>query len=266
MYTPCSPGITEQRAAYRVKLKDFEGPLDLLLFLIKKNEINVYDIPIAYITEQYLAYLRYAATLDLEDLSEFQVMAATLVYIKSRMLLPVEMELDEDIEDPRQGLVDKLIEYQKFKKLAELMEEKEREHEWFIERKKELRVLPFTGQDLWQHVDIGDLLKTFSSLMANLSDERIIDLYEEVSVNEKITLMTELLEWQRECTFADLVVRKGSLMDVVCAFLAILEAVKIRLVVIVQNRIFGDILIRKSHPVQEQTVPGVLIGTRDCPD
>ncbi|MDR1030510.1 MAG: segregation/condensation protein A [Treponema sp.] len=266
MDTPCSPGISEPRAACSFKVKDFEGPLDLLLFLIKKNEINVYDIPIALITEQYLAYLRYAATLDLEDLSEFQVMAATLVYIKSRMLLPVEIALDEDIEDPRQGLVDKLIEYQKFKKLAELMEEKERESEWFIERKKELRLLPFMEKDLWQHLDIGDLLKTFSSLMANLSDERIIDLYEEVSVNEKITLMTELLERQGECTFTDLLVRKGSLMDMVCAFLAILEAVKIRLVVIVQNRIFGDILIRKSRYIEEPTVNGVLIGKRDSPD
>jgi segregation and condensation protein A len=265
MHIPCSPGITEQSAACSFKVKDFEGPLDLLLFLIKKNEINVYDIPIAQITEQYLAYLRYAATLDLEDLSEFQVMAATLVYIKSRMLLPVEMELDEDIEDPRQGLVDKLIEYQKFKKLAELMEEKERESEWCIERKKVLRVLPITAEDLWQHMDMWDLLKTFSSLMSNLSGERIIDLYEEVSVNEKITLMTELLEWQGECTFTDLIVRKGSIMDMVCAFLAILEAVKIRLVVIVQNCIFGDILIRKSHPVQEQMAHGVLIGKRDCP-
>ena len=130
-------------AAYSFRLKEFEGPLDLLLFLIKKNEVNLYDIPIAQITEQYLGYLSYAQVLDLEDLTEFHSMAATLLYIKSRMLLPVEFEDDGGIEDPRVELVDKLIEYQRFKKLAELMEEKEKEAEWVIERKKMQRPLPF---------------------------------------------------------------------------------------------------------------------------
>ncbi|MDR3115179.1 MAG: segregation/condensation protein A [Treponema sp.] len=254
----------EPNAARSFRVKDFEGPLDLLLFLIKKNEINVYDIPIAQITEQYVEYLRYAAAFDLEDLSEFQVMAATLVYLKSRMLLPVDMDMEEELEDPRQGLVDTLIEYQKFKKLSELMEEKERETEWSIERKRLQRILPFTEEELWRKADIWDLLKTFSSLMANLSGERIIDLYEEVSVNEKITLMSELLERSGECTFTDLVVREGSLMDMVCAFLAILEAVKIRLVVIWQNRIFGDIRIRPRQHAHEQAAgTGGSIGERD---
>ncbi|MDR2397350.1 MAG: segregation/condensation protein A [Spirochaetaceae bacterium] len=256
-------GSPEQSLTRSFRLNDFEGPLDLLLFLIKKNEINLYDIPIAQITEQYLAYLRYADTLNLEDLTEFQVMAATLVYLKSRMLLPVEIDLEDDLEDPRQDLVDKLIEYQKFKKLSELMEEKERETEWFIERKRLQRVLPFTEEELWQQADMWDLLKTFSSLMANLSHERIIDLYEEVSVNEKIALMTELLERCGECSFTELVVRKESLMDMVCAFLAILEAVKMRLVAIWQNRMFGDIRIRPSGQTQEAiTDTGGSIGER----
>ena len=108
------------------KVNDFEGPLDLLLFLIKKNEINIYDIPISDITEQYLEYLDYAVSLNLDSLTEFYELAAHLVYIKSKMLLPVEVDLDnEDIEDPRMELVNKLIEYQKFKKLSVLMEEKE---------------------------------------------------------------------------------------------------------------------------------------------
>ncbi|MDR3333972.1 MAG: segregation/condensation protein A [Treponema sp.] len=234
-------------AAHSFRLKEFEGPLDLLLFLIKKNEVNIYDIPVAQITEQYLQYLSYVTELDLEDVTEFHALAASLLYIKSRMLLPVEMNLDEEIEDPRQELVDKLIEYQKFKKLSELMEEKEREAEWVIERKKLQRALPFGEETLWEQMDVWDLLKTFSSLMSNLSSERIIDLYEEVSVNEKITLMVELLESRGECGFTDLVVREGSVMDIVCAFLAILEAVKSRMIVILQNRMFGDILIR-PHP------------------
>ncbi|MDR3337341.1 MAG: segregation/condensation protein A [Treponema sp.] len=230
--------------ARNFRVKEFEGPLDLLLFLIKKNEVNIYDIPIAQITEQYLEYLSYATELDLDDLTEFHSLAATLLYIKSRMLLPVEVFIDEDIEDPRQELVEKLIEYQKFKKLSELLEEKEKEAGWVVERKKLQQTLPFSDEGLWEEVDVWDLLKTFSSLMSNLTQERIIDIYEEVSVNEKITLLVELLENQGECNFTDLVVRNGSVLDIICAFLAILEAVKIRMISIFQNRMFGDIKIR----------------------
>ncbi|MDR2741071.1 MAG: segregation/condensation protein A [Treponema sp.] len=229
---------------HNFKLNEFEGPLDLLLFLIKKNEVNLYDIPIAQITEQYLDYLRFVTRLDLEDLTEFHAMAANLLYIKSKMLLPIELNLEDDIDDPRQELVDKLIEYQRFKKLSELMEEKEKETEWVIERKKLQRALPFEEEELWKKVDIWELVKTFSSLMSNLSGEQIIDLYEEVSINEKLTLITEFLETKGECRFMDLVVRNGSIMDIVCAFLALLEAVKLRMVMVFQNRMFGDILIR----------------------
>ncbi|MDR2793377.1 MAG: segregation/condensation protein A [Treponema sp.] len=237
--------------AHRFILKDFEGPLDLLLFLIKKNDMNIYDIPVAEITEQYLAYLRTADTLDLDDVSEFHALASDLLYIKSRMLLPVEIGIEDDAEDPRQGLVEKLIEYQQFKKLSELMEEKKRGVELIVERKKQDRDLPFLDSELWQKLDVWDLRRTFSTLMNNISSERIIDLYEEVSVNEKITLMTELLEERGECTLADLMVRRQSAyqsaMDIVCAFLAILEAVKVRMIVIFQNTMYGDIRIKPAH-------------------
>ncbi|MDR1950538.1 MAG: segregation/condensation protein A [Spirochaetaceae bacterium] len=235
--------------AHSFRVKEFEGPLDLLLFLIKKNEVNIYDIPIAQITEQYLTYLSYATELNLEDLTEFHSLAATLLYIKSRMLVPLEPVPDDDLDDPRQELVEKLIEYQKIKKLSELMAEKEREAEWVVERKKLERPLPFADEALWEEMDVWDLLKTFTRLMSNLTgltDERIIDLYEEVSINEKTALLSELLENRGECNFTDLVVR-GSVMDVVCAFLAVLEAVKGRVITILQNRMFGDILIRRSQ-------------------
>ena len=246
---------TERNRNFR--LKEFEGPLDLLLFLIKKNEVNIYDIPVAQITEQYLEYLSFAPEIDLDDLTDFHAMAATLIYIKSRMLLPVEIELEDDMDDPRQELVEKLIEYQKFKKLSVLMEDKERESEWVIERKKMQRALPFADEGLWEKVDVWDLLKTFSGLMTSLTSERIIDLYEEVSINEKIALMNELLETKGECSFDDLVVRNGSIMDIVCAFLAVLEAVKFRMVTIYQNRMFGDILIR---PYGKASSDGVAVG------
>jgi segregation and condensation protein A len=237
---------TSNNAGHSFKLNEFEGPLDLLLFLIRKNEVNIYDIPIAQITEQYLEYLRYAETLDLENVTEFHALAATLLYIKSGTLLPVEMEGDDDFADPQKELVERLIEYQKFKQLSDLMEEKEREAEWVFERRKLQRPLPFNDGELWEKLDIWDLLKTFSNLMHNISGERVMNMYEEVSVNEKITLLSELLENRGECTFTDLIVHSGSIMDIVCAFLAVLEAVKIRMILIFQNRMFGDILIKEN--------------------
>lgn len=228
------------------RLGEFEGPLDLLLFLIKKNEINIYDIPIAEVTEQFLEYLDYAVTTDLDSVTEFYAMAADLLYIKSRMLLPVENTLDdEDMEDPRQELVDKLIEYQKYKKLSELMEEREDENEWSVERKKIQRVLPFEEEGLWEQVDTWSLMKTFSKLVSAYSHDKILSMYEEISVSEKITLMNELLDDKGECMFTDLIVRRDNLMDIVCAFMAILEAVKFKMACIYQNRMFGDIKIRR---------------------
>lgn len=151
------------------KVNDFEGPLDLLLFLIKKNEVNIYDIPLGSITEQYLEYLDYSVVNDLASLTDFYALAATLLYIKSRMLLPVEITVDdEDMDDPRKELVDKLIEYQKFKKLSELMEEKGSEAEWVFERKKIQSALPFADDTLWERVDTWDLLKTFSKFSFEL--------------------------------------------------------------------------------------------------
>jgi len=248
---------TEEAAGGRsFKVNEFEGPLDLLLFLVKKNEINIYDIPIAQITEQYIGYLAYMTSLDLDELTGFHAMAAALLYIKSRMLLPVEIDLDE-IEDPRQELVEKLIEYQRLKKLTELMEERSKEAEWVIERKKMQRPLPFKEEELWEKLDIWDLLNTFSSLMNDIQGgKNIIDLNEEVSVNEKLTLLAELLETRGECSFADLVSKRGSLMDIICAFLALLEAVKSRMAAVYQNRMFGDILIRSresGHDLREKT-------------
>lgn len=226
-------------------LEDFEGPLDLLLFLIRKSEVNIYDIPIAQITEQYLSFLELATKNNLDDLTDFFLMAATLLLIKSRMLLPVEISFDDELEDPRQELVDRLIEYQKYKKFSELMAVKEEESEWYIERNKKQAVLPFPEDDeLWEKIDVWDLLSTFSTIVSSLSTERIIDLYEEVSVNEKLSLINELLERRGEFLFTDLIVKENSSMDIICAFLAILESVKARNIIILQNKLFGDIKIK----------------------
>ena len=235
---------TEESGAHRFRLNDFEGPLDLLLYLIRKNEVNIYDIPIAAITEQYLEYLCHTETMDLDDVTEFHAMATMLLLIKSRTLLPVEIEDDGELGDPRKDLVERLIEYQKFRKLSELMEEKEKDAQWMIERRKLQHNLPFPDNDLWEQVDIWSLMKAFSSLIRNFNSEQVFDMYEEVTINEKTTLLIELLENKGECRFTDLIVRSRSVMDVVCSFLAVLEAVKMRMIIILQNRMFGDILIR----------------------
>ena len=226
------------------RLNDFEGPLDLLLYLIRKNEININDIPIAAITEQYIDYLRNAETLDLNDVTEFYAMASMLLLIKSRTLLPVELDDDSEIIDPRKNLVEQLIEYQKFKKLTELMEDKETE--WMLERRKLQYNLPFTDADLWEKVDVWNLMKAFAAMVRNLPGEGVFDTFEEISVNEKVTLLYELLENKGECRFTDLVIKTNSIMDIVCSLLAVLEAVKVRMIIILQNRMFGDILIKPA--------------------
>lgn len=234
----------------RCRLKAFEGPLDLLLFLIRKNEVNIYDIPIGEITEQYLDYLSRAAAVNLEEISDFYLMAATLLYIKSRMLLPVEVNLDDELEDPRRELVQRLIEYERMRKLTDLMSEREQQVDWIIERRNSQAVLPFPDdEELWEKVDSWDLLKSFSKVMKGLRTERVISLWEEVSINEKITLIREFLEDRREFSFDEVIINPGSVMEVVSAFLAVLELVKSGTVEVYQNRLFGD--IRLKRPVNE---------------
>lgn len=232
----------------------FEGPLDLLWSLIRENKINIYDIPIAEITEQFQNYLDYAVEVDLQDLTEFYLWAAKLVCIKSRMLLPVEVSYDDDesMEDPRQDLVEQLIEYQRFKKLSALMEEQEEQSEWSFERKKIERILPFEEDaSQWEKMDTWGLLQDMQKIFRNLTnlnpDERILTPPEDITPNEKIALMNELLEKKGECMFTELITRRGNELDVVCAFMAILEAVKLKMADIYQNRMFGDIKICRKQ-------------------
>ncbi len=234
---------------HEFKLGQFEGPLDLLLFLIKKSEVNIYDIPIAAITEQYLDYLNYATRVDLDNITEFYVLAATLLYIKSRMLLPVELYLDDEFDDPRTELVEKLIEYQKYRKLSELMADQEKGAEWPVKREKKQNILPFVDDEIWKQVNVWDLLQSFSSLISTISSERIIDLYEEVTINEKITLINEFLESGNEFYFRDLLIKPDSILEIICSFLATLELIKAKRIIVLQNKLFGDIQIKSREKV-----------------
>ncbi|NLV84311.1 MAG: segregation/condensation protein A [Spirochaetales bacterium] len=243
---------TDHRSHLSYTLDQFEGPLDLLLYLIQKAQINIYDIPIAQITDQFIGYLNLAEKPDLDELADFYLMAAHLLLIKSRMLLPRSSILDDDeeLDDPRSELVERLLEYQKYKRYSTLLSDSNRQGELFIQRKKAQFMLPFDDSDLWNEISVWDLLKTFTSLLRSITTEQVFNVYEEVTTKQKITLMYELFEKQDELSFFDIVANPGSRLDVICAFLAILEAVKFHMVVIIQHQLFGDILIRKREDFQ----------------
>lgn len=228
------------------KTAKFEGPLDLLLALIQKAEVNIYDIPISEITDQFLDYLHHAKEIGLGDLSEFYKMAAELIWIKSQMMLPVEVEFGEEYVDPRDELVERLLEYSKFKKYSELLMGNENSDNLTIERKPSEFQLPFSDEELWEDVTTKDLMNTFMEIMKNYSfiEEKVFNVYEDVTEKEKIALMNELFETRDQIQFTDLITKKTP-MHVICAFLAVLESVKDKMILVDQPVLFGDMTLTK---------------------
>ena len=237
------------------RLDDFEGPLDLLLQLIQRAEVNIYDIPIAAITDQYLHYLAAAAAdggepapRRLEELTRFQVMAATLLHVKSRMLLPLPDASEEPYEDPRRELVERLLEYQRFKRLCEALAERQRQAHWIITR-SEARLLPdsmVNREPDEARLSPDDLLAAFKEIAAALGGERLTSLYEEFTVKEKIALVHERLALSAAFSFLDLV-RGGTAGEIICAFWAILELAKTQAVAVIQRRPFAAITVRRGR-------------------
>ena len=224
------------------RLQHFEGPLDLLLHLIREARVSIYDIPVGQITEQYLAYLASGDSFDLEYATSFYVMAATLLLIKSRMLLPVEVDLEDEIEDPRQELVEKLIAYQKFRALSSLIAD-QLGQDPLMGPPREDYPWPLT-HDLELSAD--QLRRVFQDAVRPQLGERLLPLYEEVTVNEKLTLTRELLARSRECRFTDLL-RSRRPLDVVCALLAVLEMAKSRFLLIFQDQPYADLVLRRRE-------------------
>ncbi len=259
--------VTEHmpQTALSYSIRQFEGPLDLLLHLIQKAQVNIYDIPIAEITDQFLTYLDASDRMDMDDLTDFYAMAAHLIYMKSRMLLPSDEQIDEDDEfsELRTDLVERLLEYQKFKRYTSLLSDSNQSGELFIHRKKSQFMLPFEDQDLWNDVNVWDLLKTFSSLLQSITPEQVFNVYEEVTTKQKITLMAELFESRDDRSFSDIVVHRESPMDIICAFLAILEAVKFSMVTIHQHALFGDIVIRKKQDFDPDVIDDEDFGDEE---
>ena len=237
------------------KLEKFEGPLDLLMMLIRNNDINIYDIPIAEITEQFIAFIEQGEHINLDNLTEFYAMAASLIYIKSKMLLPVEVDLDEEFEDPRRELVEKLIEYQKFRKITDMMQEQIGGEEWFVDRRRRQKTLPFPeANEDWEEMDVLDLCRIFSGLLKKVPFN--VNIYEDVTVEEKETLIDEYLQTKKEFLFTDLIKNYDSAMEVICAFLSILIYVRDHKISLMQNKMFGDIKITAYKKTDSDSVKG----------
>lgn len=230
-----------------IKLAAFEGPLDLLLFLIRKNEIDIYDIPIGEITRQYLEVLYAAEKLRLEVAGDFFVMAATLMQIKSRMLLPVDQqrpeEHEEDGPDPRWELVQQLLEYERFKKAAEdlqaLMEQQQdRLPRLYKEPEDEPRKRPI------KPVDKMDVWAAFNQVLRRLSERMVVGRIEDemVTVSERMEHILELLKNRRSFTFLEILKDENLTLGLVVAtFLAILELTRTGKLMLLQSHTFGDI-------------------------
>ncbi|MEK6603130.1 MAG: segregation/condensation protein A, partial [Nitrospirota bacterium] len=239
--------------AYRVRLDEFEGPLDLLLHLIKKNEINIYDIPISVITKQYLDYISLLKYLNLEVAGEFLVMAATLIHIKSRMLLPVETDGDEDEdgEDPRAELVRRLLEYKQFKEAAaELVE---RGQHWrevygrpaFCETASAR--LPEEIDDAPLDMTLFDLVDAFQDIAQRTPVKAFVEVTpDHLTVKDRMNYILERLEYEAAIPFESLFVPEEGRLVLIVTFLGLLELVRIRLVRAYQSEAFGAILLSRA--------------------
>lgn len=232
---------------YSIKLDIFEGPLDLLLYLIKKNEIDIYNIPIALITEQYLGYLKMIKELNLDLAGEYLVMASTLIHIKSRMLLPVPEEPEEDEEDPRAELVRQLIEHKKFKDIAESLAGRP-----LLERDVFTRTAvlpeaiekPTADEEELIEASVFDLIEAFHRMISQMDKKVLLEIdLEKLSLTDIINDVMDKLSVTRSLTFDDLLKEKRDRRRIIYTFLAILELIKLRMIKAYQTSMFGVIRI-----------------------
>ena len=232
--------------AYEIALPIFEGPLDLLLYLIRKNEVDIYDIPIALITRQYLEALNIMKALDLDVAGDFLTLAATLLRIKSRMLLPRLAEEGEE-EDPRRDLVLQLVEYRKFKEAARKMAQSEEKQRLLFNRP----LIPVEGneeEDLAPKGDVADLVAALQALLERIQDDRLYEIIgEDVSVEERMEHVLHLLDERREeVRFEELFAGARRRLVLVATFMAILELARQARLAIRQEALFGEIWVRRA--------------------
>jgi segregation and condensation protein A len=235
--------------SYEIKLDIFEGPLDLLLYLIKKNEIDIYNIPIALITDQYLKYIEVMQSLNLDLAGEYLVLASTLLHIKSKMLLPVDEDLkdeDEEGEDPREELVRQLVEYQAFKEAALKID-----HRPILERDVFKRAYPLVPdaaepeEEPLEEIDMFVLLEAFQRIVAAMDNKVMMEIdVEKMTLTDRINDIMERLSKEGMTTFTDLLDGHKTKKSMVYTFLAILELMKLRMIRVYQSEPFGMIRIR----------------------
>src|SRR5215210_6778912 len=233
---------------YPVKLANFEGPLDLLLHLIRKHEVNVYDIPIALVARQYLDYLDLMEELNLDVAGEFLVMAATLIHIKSRMLLPrVDPSQEDPDEDPREALVRRLLEHQKFKAAAELLHEREtlRSAQW---TRPDGPIAEIAGEapEPEIEVDLFSLISAFRAVVERARQRPKIYLpSEQIPIEDRIEQLMAKLSETEACGFEDLFADVQSRAGMIVTFLAMLEMIRLKLVRVFQSGVIGPIRVYK---------------------
>ncbi len=228
-------------APYQLKLAVFEGPFDLLLYLIRKNQIDIYDIPIAQITEEYLEYIEMMKKLNLNIASEFIVIAATLIYIKSKMLLPKDELLEQEEEDPREGLVRHLIEYNTFKEVSENLRVYETKKRDLFERLYPINV---AKEDKELNLDIYALVKAMDGILGRIRERKLVIIPgETVKVKDRVEELVNNLKRNESASFFDMARKRENKPSVIALFLAILELLRLKVVSIKQDKLFGDIHI-----------------------
>ena len=224
METPVTPEGSQ--GALNVKLKIFEGPLDLLLHLIRNHKVEIYDIPMAEITAQYLEYLELMKNLNLDIASEFLVMAATLTHIKSRMLLPVT---EEEEEDPRDELIQRLLEYQRYKEAS--LKFRDMRDKRALLRSREPADGPQTREEVFLEVSIFELLKAFREVIVQVAREQdLLIRTDQFSVVDKMSELMEALKGEKSLVFQEFFRKGSSRSELVATFLALLELVRLRMV------------------------------------
>jgi segregation and condensation protein A len=229
-------------------LDQYDGPLDLLLDLIRKQEINIYDIPIAKITQQYLEFMQQAAEMNIELSAEFVYMAATLIHIKSKMLLPKDPELQkfDQEEDPRQELVDRLLEHERFKSAAEMLQQK-RVVEEAVWSNPQIEQFLSEDSDPGLAVTLHDLIKTFQTVLERAKTKPIYEIgTEDVSVPDMIRYLRSVFQSESGAISArELFERQQSRKGLICLFLAMLELVKLQAIGLAQSDTFGEIGLKR---------------------
>ena len=243
---------------YKVRLEVFEGPLDLLLYLIKKDELDIHDIPMEKITAQYVQYLDLMKMLDLNVAGEFIVMAATLMMIKSRMLLPAEdrPELEEEEEDPRWDLVRQLVEYKKFKDAALHLEALEARREDIFGRDGADAVLGKEPDVALHDVGLFDLISAFSEALKKVKTENLREIFaERFTVAEKIEHLGCRLRTEKRFSVSQMFEGMRSRTEIACTFLALLELIRLCQARAVQRDTYGEIWIERADGVVEMVPP-----------